>query len=185
MARITSGAGLFVNLWNLRYGKYESFVYVSSLNIDHSETLLTLGQAYAMNTILWCVSFLCFKAAIILEWTHIFIPRSSRNIFFWICYILLSANACLYVATVIAVNVVCTPRHKLWRQWIPGSCIDTYSVDLPINVLHLAFDLLLLLLPHGVIWKLSMSKRQKLGISVVFSVVLLYVDRFRSVHSKN
>lgn len=151
----------------------------------HADTLLTLDQAYAMNTILWCVSFLFFKAAIVLEWIHIFIPRSTRNTFFWICYLLLSANSCLYVATVIAVNVVCTPRHKLWRQWVPGRCIDTSTVDLPINALHLGFDLLLLLLPHGVIWKLSMSNRQKLGISVVFSVVLLYVGHFRPIPCKS
>lgn len=28
MARITSGAGLFVHLWNLRFETYEGFVYV-------------------------------------------------------------------------------------------------------------------------------------------------------------
>lgn len=31
MAEITSGAGLFVHLWNLRFKKYEGFVYVGFL----------------------------------------------------------------------------------------------------------------------------------------------------------
>lgn len=140
-----------------------------------SVKLLTLGQEYVITTILWCLAVGFVKAAIILEWTHIFIPRSTRNMFFWICYLLLSANACLYMATVIAINLSCIPRERIWRRWIPGTCFDIDSFNLSITSFHLVFDILLLLLPHKIIWKLSMSTRQRTGVSVVFSVGVLYV----------
>lgn len=134
---------------------------------------LTLGKDYVVTYILWCFSFLFLKAAIILEWTHILIHRSVRNAFFWICYTLLFANACLYFATIIGINLICTPREKLWQIWLEGSCIDINDFNLSITSLHLVFDFLLLILPHGIIWGLSMSTRQKLGVSFLFSVVLL------------
>lgn len=141
-----------------------------------SSKLLTPLQDYVVVSILWCFAFVFVKVAIIMEWTHIFIPlHSTRNLFFWVCYILLSANVCLYMATVITINLSCTPRERIWRRWIPGTCINIDAFNLSITASHLVFDIILSLLPHRVIWKLSMSPRQKIGVSIVFSVGVLYV----------
>lgn len=156
LARVTSGAGFFVHLWNLRLRNLESFLY-----------------EYVITTILWCVSVAFVKAAIILEWTHIFIPRSTRNLFYWICCIMLSVNTCLYIATIIAINVICTPREKIWRRWIPGNCQNIEAFNLSITTFHLFFDILLLSIPHRIIWTLGMSIRQKIGVSFIFSVGLI------------
>lgn len=85
-------------------------------------------------------------------------------------------NTCLYISTVIAVNLICTPREKVWSGWIPGTCRNIDAFNLSITVFHLAIDILLLLVPHRVIWTLSMSTRQKIGVSIVFSVGVLYVN---------
>lgn len=143
---------------------------------DRSDKSLTVSQEYIIITIIWCFALVFIKAAIILEWTHIFIPRSTRNVFFWICYIMLLANTCVYFVTVTTTNLLCTPRERIWRRWVPGSCINIHAFNLTITTFHLVFDILLLLVPHRVIWKLSMSTRQKIGVSVIFSVGVLYVN---------
>lgn len=132
-----------------------------------------MAKEYVITTILWCVAVGFVKAAIVLEWTHIFIPRSKRNVFFWICYTMLLANGCLYAATIIATNLSCQPRERIWRRWLPGTCFNIDAFNVSITAFHMAFDILLLLLPHRIIWKLSMSIRQKIGVSVVFSVGVL------------
>lgn len=164
---------MFVHYWDMRLRDWRHFAYVGPLTIRYTDELLILRQRYVVTSILWCLSFLFLKGAILLEWTHIFIPRSTRNGFFWICYVLLTANACLYISFVIAFNFMCKPRERSWEPWREGSCLDENTVNLSFTSLILVFDFLLLVLPHGVIWKLPMTTRQKLGVSFIFSVVLM------------
>ncbi|OTA54485.1 hypothetical protein K449DRAFT_426251 [Hypoxylon sp. EC38] len=149
-------SGLFINQWNLRVKDLEVFLY-----------------SYVLVTNLYCVALMLIKVAILLEWTYLFVPRSTRNAFFWICYGMIGAICGLYFSTIITINYTCTPRERIWRRYLPGTCIDIKAFNLSITVIHLVFDLLLLLLPHRTIWKLSLSAKQKIGISTVFSVGIM------------
>lgn len=84
------------------------------------------------------------------------------------------ANTALYIATILVTTFACTPRERIWRRYLPGTCINIDAFNLFITAFHLAFDLLMLLLPQSAIWKLSLTTRQKIGVSVVFSVGSLY-----------
>ncbi|KAI0010708.1 hypothetical protein F4779DRAFT_627000 [Xylariaceae sp. FL0662B] len=153
LTTIAGDMGFFVHFWNVRVGDVEGFIY-----------------DYVIASILWCFTLIFVKAAIILEWSHIFIPKSTHNTFFWICHCMIIANSALYIATVIAINFACTPRERIWRRWIPGSCINTDAFNIFIATFHLAFSLAMLLIPQRIIWKLLLTTRQKIGISFVFSV---------------
>lgn len=115
------------------------------------------------------------KASILLEWVHLFVGTSGTA-FYWICHVMIWSNCCLYVTTIITINFTCSPRERIWRRYIPGTCINIDAFNLFITAFHLVFDLLMLLLPHRVIWKLSLSTQQKIGISTVFSVGVVYVS---------
>ncbi|KAI0592889.1 hypothetical protein F4775DRAFT_587216 [Biscogniauxia sp. FL1348] len=128
---------------------------------------------YIVISILYCFSNMFIKMAILLEWTHIFITRSNRNTFFWTCYIMIYASCALYMTTVITINLACTPRKRIWQRWLPGTCINIDAFNLFITSFHLVFDLFMLLLPHQIIWKLSLTTRQKVGVSMIFSVGIL------------
>ncbi|KAI8952025.1 hypothetical protein F4801DRAFT_542567 [Xylaria longipes] len=65
--------------------------------------------------------------------------------------------------------VVCAPMIR----WLRANCINFNAFNIFITIFHLGFDLLMLLLPHTVIWKLSLTTRQKIGVSVIFSVGIL------------
>jgi len=149
---------------------------VSTKSTAHSQQyLLAFIKAYVLSTILYCVAIMLAKAAIILEWTHIFVARPIRSNFYWICYGMIAANTCLYIATIITINFACNPRERIWRRYLPGSCINIDAFNLFITSFHLIFDLLMLLLPHKVIWGLGLTLKQKIGVSIVFSFGSLYV----------
>ncbi|KAI0011599.1 hypothetical protein F4779DRAFT_626448 [Xylariaceae sp. FL0662B] len=150
---IAQNVGVLVNQWNLRVRNLEEFIYL-----------------YVMITTMYCVTLMLTKTAIILEWTRLFIPGLARPPFYYICYGLIWSNCCLYVATIISTNFACTPRERIWSRYIRGTCIDTDTLNLFNTVFHLVFDLTMLLLPHRIIWKLSLSNSQKIGVSTVFSV---------------
>ncbi|KAK5631089.1 hypothetical protein RRF57_006804 [Xylaria bambusicola] len=148
------GPGFFVHQWNLRVRDLEEFLY---------------EQTYVLSTTLYCVTLLLAKAAILLEWTHIFVVRSNRSRFYWICYSMIAINTSLYLATIFTITYACTPRERIWRRYIPGTCINFNAFNIFITVFHLISDVLMLLLPQRVIWKLRLATRQKVGVSVVFS----------------
>ncbi|KAI1412103.1 hypothetical protein F5Y13DRAFT_190784 [Hypoxylon sp. FL1857] len=155
-AAMARDSGLFINQWNLRVKDLEGFLY-----------------SYVLITNFYCVALMLTKVAILLEWTYLFVPRSARNTFFWICYGMIGAVCGLYFATIITINYTCTPRERIWRRYLPGTCIDINAFNLSITVIHLVFDLLLLFLPHRTIWRLSLTAKQKIGISTVFSVGIM------------
>ncbi|KAI1078175.1 hypothetical protein F5B20DRAFT_231253 [Whalleya microplaca] len=153
---IPHGIGFFVYQWSIRLKDIEGFIY-----------------DYVLATILYCCALMLIKISILLEWAHLFVPRYARNLFYRICHGMIFANALLYIAIIVVINFACTPRERIWRRWVPGTCININAFNLFITSFNLIFDIIILALPHGVIWKLSLSIRQKLGVSVVFSVGLI------------
>ncbi|KAI1354864.1 hypothetical protein F5Y01DRAFT_311241 [Xylaria sp. FL0043] len=149
---IPRDTGFFVHQWNLRVRDLEKFIY-----------------AYFLSTILYCFTLLLAKAAILLEWTHVFVVRSHRSRFYWTCYAMITANTALYLATIITTNLVCTPRERIWRRYLPGTCVNINAFNIFIAVFHLIFDILMLVLPQTIIWKLKLATKHKVGVSVAFS----------------
>ncbi|KAI1103716.1 hypothetical protein F4804DRAFT_218524 [Jackrogersella minutella] len=156
LAMIPKGIGFFVNQWNLHLYDLEGFL-----------------KSYILVTTLYCVTMMLIKASILLEWIHLFIPRSTRNAFFWTCCVMIGVDCWLYITTIAITNSACKPREKMWHPYMPGSCIAIFDFNIIITTLHLAFDLIMLSLPHRTIWKLLLSTRQKIGVSTIFSVGLL------------
>ena len=113
---------------------------------------------------------------ILIEWLRIFVPKGTRNYFYWICIGLLLVNFLFYTAGIITLNLVCIPQKKIWESIVPGKCIDRNPNDLFSASLSLVIDLAILLLPQKAIWDLHMTRNKKLGVAVVFAVGILYVN---------
>lgn len=124
---------------------------------------------------MYCLTMLFAKASILLEWCRLFVPFPTRNTFYWICHGMILANTMLYVAGVVATHLACTPREKIWHRWIPGNCTNESAIALCIASFNVVLNILILLLPHRVIWRLRLSNRQKTGISLIFSMGIVYV----------
>ncbi|KAI0411402.1 hypothetical protein F5X98DRAFT_380770 [Xylaria grammica] len=152
LTTIPRGSGFFVSQWNLRVRDLEGFLY-----------------SYVLSTTLYCVTLLLAKAAILLEWTHLFVVRSNRNMVYWACYGIIAANTLLYLATIIVTTFACIPRERIWRRYIPGTCIDLNAFNIFIATFHLLSDIIMLLLPQTIIWKLKLATKQKIAVSAVFS----------------
>lgn len=129
-----------------------------------------------LSSIFICLTLMLIKASILLEWTRILVPRGMRNSFFyWACQVMILANSLLYISIIITINLVCAPRDKIWHRWMPGTCIDINAFNLGITACTLLFNVMILLLPHRIIWQLALSKPQKIGVSIIFSVGIMYV----------
>ncbi|CAJ2512531.1 Uu.00g055460.m01.CDS01 [Anthostomella pinea] len=154
--RVMVEYGYFIHQWDIRLARLIDFSYI----------LLVGGVLYSI-----ALPFL--KAAILLEWTRIFVPVGTRNIFWWLCITLVAIQLSFCVASVFALCFTCIPIQKIWDFTLPGTCLVKSRVEITSAAIHLASDLVILSLPQKVIWELQMSVRQKLGVSVIFSLGVL------------
>ncbi|KAI1821191.1 hypothetical protein F4861DRAFT_520206 [Xylaria intraflava] len=149
-------SGFFVHGWDFRL-KDQSWFYYN----------LFLG------TQLYLASMIFVKSAIFLEWARLFGP-GNRTVFRMTCYILAVLNAIYYTINISLEVTSCRPRAYYWDKTIKGGkCVyDGPALSLTSALVNLLFDLAILLLPQGVIWRLNMSLRKRIGVSAVFVVGL-------------
>ncbi|TLS22299.1 uncharacterized protein PpBr36_09870 [Pyricularia pennisetigena] len=90
--------------------------------------------------------------------------------FVW--FIIITINAFLSFAA-LSTYVQCTPSEKLWRPMLQGTCWPKeFIIDYNIFTAGYsgAMDIILALLPWRIIWKLTINKREKLGVMVAMSM---------------
>ncbi|KAI8945404.1 hypothetical protein F4801DRAFT_128057 [Xylaria longipes] len=153
------GGGLFVHQWNIRVGN-----------------MLDLAVYLFVFTIIDPIYVIPAKAAILLEWKRIFVPRGTRNWFYWTAWLIISVNSLFYFIATFFVVFANRPVAKSWDVLLPGSSpFDRKDLDIVATGINLAVDVSTFLLPQPVIWSLKMTKSRKIGISLMFSLGLLSV----------
>ncbi|KEY68281.1 hypothetical protein S7711_07033 [Stachybotrys chartarum IBT 7711] len=156
--RLTVGRGQFLHQWDIPMWAMQYILYNNLIGMN-----------------IYSAGIGLIKTAVILEWLRIFAPTRERNFFWWASHIILWINIIFYSFVLIAVNLSCLPHRRIWDRTVPGRCIDIVNLELTTAVVNLTLDLITLLIPQKVIWKLQMSRQKKIGVSVVFAVGLLGV----------
>ena len=68
----------------------------------------------------------------------------------------------------------CQPVSVFWNKLIAGGCINTDGFVLAEAGITIATDIIVLILPLPMIWRLKISKQQKWAVSGVFMLGSLY-----------
>lgn len=118
------------------------------------------------------------KMAILIEWKNLFVANKQKSWFFWATATMMCINTIAYGVAIIMTCVRCRPTQKVWQPWLDGTCSAISSqkhTDVATSFVNTALDVLILLLPQPIIWKLKMTRLRRIGVSLVFSLGLLYV----------
>ncbi|KAI0424306.1 hypothetical protein F5Y09DRAFT_353572 [Xylaria sp. FL1042] len=154
-----ASVGLFVHQWNVRVRDLADAFY-----------LVHVGS------ILYSVAIMLLKVAILLQWIRLFVPRGTKGSFYWTSHLFLWMNVLLYSIIVITICASCKPFAKLWDPTLPGTCsANREIIDISTAVTNLASDLIILLLPQQIIWKLKLKTQKNIGIAFVFCVGMLAI----------
>ncbi|KAI1816294.1 hypothetical protein GGS20DRAFT_583674 [Poronia punctata] len=105
------------------------------------------------------------KVAILSEWIQIFVPRGTRNTFFWTSVALITVNVAYYISSILATSLTCPTRGTLCDR---STVIFVCSASI-----NLVSDLIILVLPIRTIWKLQIPKQKKIAISFVFGLGII------------
>lgn len=72
---------------------------------------------------------------------------------------------------------ICVPVQKLWYPDLPGRCINQVGTWIANAASTILTDLIILLMPLPQLWSLHLGKREKIGLTMAFSLGFLYVNR--------
>lgn len=101
-------------------------------------------------------------------------PLPQRTGFFWLCTALIAANTVLYIGAIIANYIVVIPLEALWKPWVVGRyLVNRQAADTAVVTFNLVCDILILILPQRIIWKLHLQRRRKVGLSILFGLGVL------------
>ncbi|KAH8648724.1 hypothetical protein BGZ60DRAFT_570018 [Tricladium varicosporioides] len=103
-----------------------------------------------IGSILYGLVIMLLKVSILLDWLRIFVPG---------------------VGTIVEI-FQCNPREKIWNPLFEGgNCpIHMPAHMLASGIINLISDIIILALPQKVIWKLHISRRNKIGVSLLFTI---------------
>ncbi|KAI1393002.1 uncharacterized protein F4822DRAFT_392803 [Hypoxylon trugodes] len=156
--QLVGAVGLLAHQWNF-------------LVRDMSEP----GYIFVIATNFYIVDLMFIKTSIIMDWVWIFAPRGTRGGFFWSYYGTLCFNFLYYLSCIIARNLTCIPIKRIWDKTIPGKCFDTVPLNLVSAIVNLVCDLVILVAPQRIIWRLQLTRWKRAGISIIFAIGLITI----------
>lgn len=84
-----------------------------------------------------------------------------------------------FVAGYLSSNIItlifgCTPISKYWKPEIPGHCIVLTQADYAYGSMNVVSDVLLFLLPLPMVYQLRLTRKEKVGLVLVFMSGIAY-----------
>ena len=134
--------------------------------------MLTINQVAWSSEIFFQISSCLIKISILLFYRRL-VQRTTSRLMQMAIYFAISFTVVYMIATVTVLFVVCLPTSSYWESLDvsytkPYKCINTTVIDPLIVALSVFSDTYSLIIPHIVIRRLKMPKREKLMLYVIF-----------------
>ena len=106
------------------------------------------------------------KMSVLLFYTRLFSNDRAYRTAFWI-------TGALIVGWWVAIDLLaifsCVPPKKSWLPKTPGHCLSSHNGQLGATIPNVIIDVLLLVLPIPMLWRLHISTGRKMGLVGVFT----------------
>lgn len=106
------------------------------------------------------------KASALFFYARIFSVRNSR--FKYALWLVHAMNVAWLLGILLGVTFMCNPIRKAWDTGLPGTCVNTGQLWTGSGVTSLAIDVIILIMPLPILWKLQLKTIRRIQISGVF-----------------
>ena len=86
---------------------------------------------------------------------------------------MITITTLLYAASSIATFFNCIPGNEMLGSYEHGQCINIFMNNAVSSAFNCLLDLIILGMPHRIIWTLKLSRRKKISISLLFMAGVL------------
>lgn len=130
-------------------------------------------QLFHIAVAIYSLTIIPLKVSLILQIRRIFLPHNrslhDRPMLLWIIDAFLVLNVMFYVSLFLFQFLACWPLAHAWNPLVPGTCVkDKLVVHIVSASINTASDLIIVILPQPVIWRLELGTQRKWGLSAVF-----------------
>lgn len=123
-------------------------------------------QVLVASQFAWSVSIALVKIGILLFYLRIFNTKGDRLATF----IMMGVAMCWMLSAVVGAFFQCRPFRAMWNHSQEGSCNSQVRFWVAIGISHLVIDILILLLPVRMVWKLLVPLTTKIGLFILFGL---------------
>ncbi|ROV87838.1 hypothetical protein VMCG_10546 [Cytospora schulzeri] len=106
------------------------------------------------------------KASALFFYARIFSVSNSR--FKYALWLVHAMNVAWLLAILLSVTFMCSPIQKAWETSLPGTCLNTGLLWTGSGVTSLIIDVIILIMPLPMLWKLQLKTIRRIQISGVF-----------------
>ena len=142
---------------NIGLGKH-----ISQVPQPHSQLALTL---FIVNFV-YITGLSMVKMSVLLFYVRVFGTVSAYRVIFWTVGILI-------VGWCVSINLLalltCIPVQKAWLPTTPGSCLVTYRAFLGTSISNVVIDVIILIAPVPMLWRLHIETPRKFALIGVFA----------------
>lgn len=118
------------------------------------------------------------KASALFFYARIFSMSHSRFKYaLWLAHFM---NVVWLLVIMLCVTFMCNPIQKAWETSLPGTCLNTGLLWTGSGATSLIIDVIILLLPLPMLWKLQIKTIRRIQISGVFLCGYLWVAVFQN-----
>ena len=128
----------------------------------------TLVEASIIQRILYLIGLALAKTSVLLFYHRVF-GSISRRFQVSLSFTAFAVLA-LPVVTISLIVFGCTPLRRVWNPTVPGHCLDTHAEEVGVTISDVVIDLVLLLMPLPMLWRLQVSKAKRVHLIVVFVI---------------
>lgn len=135
--------------------------------MDQDSNFVTLQLSFAFQ-----ISFtvtLCLAKLSILALYHRIFSRSTGKWFRWSLWAIAVYIVLWFIGCFLDFFLECQPLDSMWY----GGCGPDHATTITIGILDIVSDFAIYLLPQPIVWRLNMSARHKIGVTVLLVLGLL------------
>jgi hypothetical protein len=128
------------------------------------------GQIFQVPcAITWLVATVCAKMSMLFLYTRIFSVAHFRKSSYAVMVVVVG-----YFITFMALFMTnCVPLYHLWHPVPGGWCREVTIEEYTSVAFNLVIDLAIVILPMPALWRLQMPLRNKVYVSIMFSIGLM------------
>jgi len=158
------------HMYEYQIEEIETFLKVCcpdpNLRPDTKLTLEFSRQLFLANALIYCGSTTFAKFSVLHFYGRIFSVDQRLRIVMKVVY---GLTLSYLIIAVFGMVFSTNPIEAQWKFWMPkNSSINTFDFYLALAIMNIILDALILAIPQAMVWKLQMSTRRKILVSLVF-----------------
>lgn len=123
-------------------------------------------KASYVTIILYNISLTLAKLSVLFQYLRIFTTPNVKRI----CYAQMVIIIIYGLWTVLSSIFVCSPIASFWDVTIKGKCLPKGPIWFTNAGINIVTDIMIVLIPAPLIRRLQLSRRQKIGLYMVFMI---------------